>query len=122
MSISQAVLHLCQRLKTKAPDDANFHLFLGAVETFPRFLEARDLGEWENQCQDILPEEDTFVEQAADPFWLLAYEIFELGRHNLYGAFQAESTRLEYVKICASFLRQDILTKSATEFDLTKWG
>ena len=75
-------------------DDPRVRSATQALASMPDWLEQRRLDLWEEHVQDVLPATD----QSSLPMRLVE-EVFEFGRFNLYGAFQAERTAQEFSRL-----------------------
>ena len=115
MSICRAVVHLSEQLKPHIADDEELSNLLRIVERMPAFADARRLDQWEHLAT-MFPM--VGMTGARGSIW----EIIEFGRCSLYGKIQPKRTRGFYDTACA-FLgaRHGIVTKPASEFDLSKW-
>jgi hypothetical protein len=69
-------------------DDARVKSATQALASMPHWSEQRRLDLWEEQVQEVVPVAD----QSSLPMRLVE-EVFEFGRFNLYGAFQAETAQ-----------------------------
>jgi hypothetical protein len=75
-------------------DDPRVRPAAHALASMPDWLEQRRLDEWEAHVHEVVP---VTTDQGL-PMSLLN-EVFEFGRFNLYGAFQAEKTVNEFRKL-----------------------
>jgi len=92
MGICATVKDLAEAIeKSKLDVHAQHRHQIEILSDMQRYADARDLGNWESTFQSTLDELDDQSEVG-----LLLWEIFELGRFNLYAAFNPVGTQYEY--------------------------
>jgi len=126
MSIADVVVHLTERLMPYARPE--LHPVLHVIATMPQWVAKQDLTQWEEQCNTALekvwPARGSYTERLrdVDPHLFLTDGIYELGIHNLYGAYQEKSTKRAYQRILEFFREQNISgEKAVAEVDLSGW-
>ena len=96
MGVSETVSRLAIAIQRDLQPTLPRHkMQLDVLMRMPSYRDAGKLPTWEADFQDALPETDdnTVYEEMA---WL----VFELGRHNLYCAFDAAGTKQDFDEVC----------------------
>ena len=125
MTISASVEKLSNILAKYVQETTNDPVlvsFIDVIATMPVWAEQWNLPEWEDRIQhhEINWEER---ESAKDKNFLLALEIFELGRYNMYTNINEEETKMEYNRI-RDLLKSTISCDAPadSEFDFGVWS
>lgn len=129
MGVCRVVEHLAGQLSAHVTNDPKLKAALVEIGGIVKHLGNRDLSAWEQDAGNSLnykpdewydiAQEDRIVQ---DPHYYLAEEIYELGRHNLYGAYDVQSTKEEYKRIVGEFERLGVHgAMDVDEADLRGW-
>lgn len=118
MGVCTTVKALAEALRdAKAPKDPRQQLLIEILRLMPFYGEIRSLDAWEAAFQNAqATNQSSLVE---DEVTQALEEIFELGRGNLYAAFQADRTERDLERVVA-FLQSIEVTYSGPR-DVRQW-
>jgi hypothetical protein len=124
MAISAAVERLAQALIqhiAATRQDAALVAFVNVIGSMPEWVERRSLDRWEESVH--AQEVDWELREARpDELFMLAIEIFDFGRCNLYSVIDARRTRREFDRLRANLVRARVgPLPEANEFDFHRW-
>jgi|SRR5579862_1646756 len=97
-SVENLASALAAHVQVSQTEDAELLNFLAAVEPMPAWRDRGRLDEWEARAQRQ-PFNPDAPERNGEPSSLAAWEIFALGRFNLYAAIDAEATKTEFERV-----------------------
>ena len=85
-------------------DDPQVRSATQALASMPHWSEQRRLDLWEEHVEEVVPVTD----QSSRPMRLVE-EVFEFGRFNLYGAFQAEETAQAFRRLVVRLSQHGVM-------------
>jgi hypothetical protein len=89
--------------QAKAPQEARHRLMVEILRLMPLYRDIHDLTAWESAFQGALHGQDDDSEVGH-----LLWELFEFGRYNMYGAFDAPGTAKEFASLAKLLTRGDV--------------
>jgi hypothetical protein len=95
-------------------DDPQVKSATQALAPMPHWSERRRLDLWEEHVEEVVP-----VADQSGLAMRLVEEVFEFGRFNLYGAFQAEETAQEFRRLVVRLSQHGVVLNEHQ--DVSEW-